>query len=466
MNLIPDFRRLLSRTEPVIEDTDAKAAAYIAGGSADEAELDRNLRRPIRGGLIVVGLMFATLALWAFLSISGAVMAIGIVRVENNSKDLRRLEGGTVRQILVREGQLVKKGQVLLRFDDTQSKAVVDVFQNSVDSARANIARFQAEAANASTVTFPAELTNRAADPRVATLMETQRALFATRMMLYRSQAEVLGSQAQQLTTQLSGLRIQAQSIDDQAVLVQQELRDIRELSRQGYAPETRRLALERQAVNVNGQRGAMTAEMARVRQAVGEVQLQIAQLQDKHQTEVADGIRTAQDQLSENEPRLRATLAQLTQTEIRAPVTGYVFNLSQFTEGGVAGQGQLLMSIVPANAKMIISAEVQPKDIADVKVGMPARVTLTAYDSQTTPSIEGKVTLVSADAKFNEKTGASFFTAEVTITPAELAAAGPNVKLSPGMQAQVAIVTGGRSIMSYLMKPFTDAVKDSMRER
>jgi HlyD family type I secretion membrane fusion protein len=466
VNLIPDFRRLLSRTEPVIKDTDAGAAAYIAGNAADDAELDRNQRRPIRGGLIVVGLMFATLALWAFLSISGAIMAIGTVRVENNSKDLRRLEGGTVREILVREGQLVKKGQVLIRFDDTQSKAVVDVFQNGVDSARANIARFQAEAANASAVTFPAELTSRASDPRVATLMETQRALFSTRMMLYRSQAQVLGSQAQQLSTQLSGLRIQAQSVDDQAVLVQQELRDVRELSRQGYAPETRRLALERQAVNVNGQRGAMTAEMARVRQSVGEIQLQIAQLQDKHQTEVADGIRAAQDQLSENEPRLRATLAQLNQTEIRAPVTGYVFNLSQFTEGGVAGQGQLLMSIVPANARMLISADVQPKDIADVKVGMPARVTLTAYDSQTTPAINGKVTLVSADAKFNEKTGNSFFTAEVTITPADLAAAGPNVKLSPGMQAQVAIVTGGRSIMSYLMKPFTDAVKDSMRER
>ncbi len=466
MNLLPDFRRLLSRSQPEVADTDEAAAAYISGNSAGDAEIERNLKRPIRGGLIVVGLMFATLLLWAFLSISGAVMAMGIVRVENNSKDLRRLEGGTVRQILVREGQLVRKGQVLLRFDDTQSQAMVDVFQNNVDSARANIARFQAEAAKASTVIFPAELTARSGDPRVATLMETQRTLFATRTMLYRSQAEVLGSQVQQLSTQLSGLNVQALSIDDQADLVQQELRDVRELSRQGYAPETRRLALERSAVEVRGRRGAMTSEMARARQRMGEIRLQIAQLQDKHQTEVADGIRAAQDQLAENEPRLRALLAQLTQTEIRAPVTGYVFNLTQFTEGGVAGQGQLLMSIVPANAKMIIAAEVAPKDIADIKVGMPARVTLTAYDTQTTPAVEGTVTLVSADARVNEKTGNSFFTAEVTITPANLAAAGPNVKLSPGMQASVAIVTGGRSIMSYLMKPFTDAVKDSMRER
>lgn len=466
MNLLPDLRRFLTRAEPEPEPTsDEAVAAYVAGGD-DEAQLRRSLRRPIIGGSIVVGLMFLTLLLWAFLSISGAVLAMGVVRVENNSKEIRRLEGGTVRRILVREGQLVRKGQLLIRFDDTQGKAALDIYQNNVDSARANIARFQAEAAGASDVSFPPELTSRGGDPTVAALMATQRTLFHTRMLLYRSQAQVLQSQAQQLATQLSGLAIQAQSIDDQTMLVQQELRDVRELSRQGYAPESRRLALERNAVNIRGQRGSMTADMARVRQSIGEIRLQVAQLENKHQTEVADGIRTAQDQLAENEPKLRAALAQVSQTEIRAPVTGYVFNLTQFTEGGVAGQGQLLMQIVPANSKLIVSADIAPRDIADVKVGMPARVTLTAYNTHTTPPVDGKVTLVSADAKTSEKTGASYFVAEVTIAPADLARAGPNVKLTPGMQANVAIVTGSRSIMGYLIQPFTDALHDSMREK
>jgi len=467
VKLLPDLRRLLTRTEPELDpDSDEAAAAYISPNVDNDAELRRSLRKPIIGGLIVVGLLIATLLLWALLSISGAVLAQGIVRVENNSKDIRRLEGGIVRQILVREGQSVTKGQLLIRFDDTQSKAVVDVYQNNVDSARANIARFQAEAANAADVQFPYELTSRSADPRVAALMEAQRSLFHTRMLLYRSQAEVLQSQAQQLATQLSGLRIQARSIDDQTELVQQELRDVRELSRQGYAPESRRLALERNAVNIRGQRGSMTAEMARAGQSIGEIRLQIAQLENKHQTEVADGIRQAQDQLSENEPKLRSTLMQVTQTELRAPVTGYVFGLTQFTEGGVATQGQLLMQIVPANAKMIVAAEIAPKDIADVKVGMPARVTLTAYSTRTTPPVEGHVVLVSADAKVNEKTGGSYFLAEVSITPEELAKAGPEVQLTPGMQAGVAIVTGSRSILAYLVQPFTNALHDSMREK
>ena len=465
MNLLPDFRRMLGRTEPE-PDSDEAAKAYISSEMIDDAQLQQKLRRPIIGGSIVVGLLFVGLLLWAFLSISGAVLAPGVVRVENNSKDIKRLESGIVREILVREGQRVARGQLLIRFDDTQSKAVVDVYQNNVDSARANIARFQAEAANASDVVFPPELTTRAADPRVATLLATQRGLFQTRMLLYSSQAQVLRSQAAQLTTQISGMHIQAQAIDDQAGLVQQELRDVRELNRQGYAPQSRLLALERSAVSVKGQRGSMTADMARARQSIGEIQLQIAQLENKHQTEVADGIRAAQDQLAESEPKLRATLAQLGQSEIRAPVTGYVFNLTQFTEGGVTGQGQLLMQIVPANAKTVVSAEIAPKDIADVKVGMPARVTLTAYSSNTHAPIEGRVTLVSPDARVNEKTGQAHFLAEVTITPAELAASGPDVKLTPGMQASVAIVTGSRSILGYLVEPFTNAMRDAMREK
>jgi len=467
VNLLPDFRRLLVRAEPEVEpDSDEAAAAYVSGNTDDEAQLRRSLRRPIIGGTLVVVAMFVTLLLWAFLSISGAVLAGGTVKVENNSKDIRRLEGGVVRKIYVREGQRVSKGQLLIRFDDTQGRAVVDVYQNNVDSARANIARFQAEATNAPGVAFPPELTSRASDPRVAALIETQRTLFQTRMLLYRTQIQVLQSQAQQAATQLAGLRIQAQSVDDQGVLVQQELRDVRELSRQGYAPESRLLSLERTAVQVKGQRGSMTQDMARARQSIGEAQLQIAQIQNKHQTEVADGIRSAQDQLAESEPKLRASLEQAGQTEIRSPVTGYVFNLSQFTEGGVAGQGQLLMQVVPTNARMIVSCEVDPKDIADVKVGMPARVTITAFSARTTPPITGHVTLVSADAKVNERTGMSRFAAEVTITPAELAEAGPDVKLTPGMQAQVAIVTGSRSILAYLLQPFTNAMHDSLREK
>lgn len=464
MSLLPDLRKMLVRAEPL----DAEGTAEtIAHGTADDAELERTVQRPMMIGGLLVFILAIGLLIWAAVfKISGAVMAPGVVKVENNSKTLSRLESGVVREILVREGQKVVRGQPLLRFDDTQTKAAVDIFQGVVDSSNAQIARFNAEAVNASDISFPPDLIRRSADPQVAALLASQRALFENRMMLYRSQSMVLNSQAQQLGSQISGMQIQAQSIDDQAKLVKEELDGVRELSRQGYAPNSRLLALERGAVQVKGQKGSMLAEMSRIRQAIGQVRLQIAQLEDRRQTEISDGIRAAQERLSDAAPKLRTVLEQQQQTEIRAPVTGYVFNLTQFTEGGVAGGGQTLMQIVPSNTQLVIAAEVLPRDIADVRLGMPARVTLMGFNPRTVSPVEGKVTLVAADARVNEKSGSSYFMVEVTVPAAELAKAGPNVHLAPGMQASVAIVTGQRTILDYLLEPFTDSMRSALKER
>lgn len=465
MKLLPDLRRMLTRIESVPEEQDAPATFTPTASS--EAELERSLRRPMKmGGIVILGLIFFLLIWAAIFRISGAVLATGVVRVENNSKNLSRLETGVVRQILVREGQKVAKGQLLLRFDDTQPGATVDIYQSVVDSSNAQIARFQAEAAGASTVTYPAELQRRAGDPRVAALLQGQTALFETRMTLYRSQALVLSSQAQQLQSQVGGLNIQAQAIDDQGKLIREELDGVRELARQGYAPNSRLLALERNTVQVRGQKGSIMSDIARVRQSIGEIRLQIAQLEDRHQTEVADGIRTAQEKLADAVPKLRTAMMLRQQAEMRAPVAGYVFNLTQFTEGGVAPAGQTLMQIVPSNAELVIAAEVAPRDISDVRKGMPARVTLLGFNPRLVSPVDGKVTLVSPDAKTNEKTGISYFMTEITVPAGNLAKAGPNVHLAPGMPTSVAIVTGKRSILDYLLEPFTDSMRTALRER
>jgi HlyD family type I secretion membrane fusion protein len=454
---------MLTRAEPLDSVETSEAVAH-PDALAEEDE--RAIQRPMMiGGLLVLLLTFGLLIWAALFNITGAVLAAGVVKVENNSKTLNRLESGVVRQILVREGQKVAKGQLLIRFDDTQAKAGVDILQGVVDSSTAQIARFNAEAANAADVRFPSDLLSRAGDPQVAALLETQRALFHSRMMLYRSQAMVLNAQLQQLGSQLQGMQIQAQSVDDQAKLVREELSIVRDLSRQGYAPNSRLLALERSAIQVKGQKGAMLSDLARTRQRMGEIKLQIAQLEDRHQAEVSDGIRASQERLADAAPKLRTVLEQQQQTEIHAPVAGYVFNLTQFTEGAVAGAGQPLMQIVPTNTQLVISADVPPRDIADIRRGMTARVTLTGFNPRKVSPIEGKVTLVSADARVSEKAG-SFFSVEVTVPANELAKAAPGVHLAPGMQASVAIVTGERSILDYLLEPFTDSIKSAMKER
>jgi HlyD family type I secretion membrane fusion protein len=424
------------------------------------------MRRPIvLGMLVVVVLVFGAL-LWASLApIAGAAVASGTVRVENNSKTLRHREGGVIRKIYVREGQKVRAGQVLIQFDRVQSQASVDIYRSAYDTALANIARFQAEADNAAQIHFPQELLDRQSDPQVQALLDSQRMLFQTRMALYRSEATVLAGQARQLVTQIGGLRAQAAAADAQSGLVDEELTGVSELEKQGYAPRSRLLALQRSAAGIKGQRGSITSDIARARQSIGEIQLQIAQLNDKRQTDAAQGLSEAQAKLTDAAPKLRQTASSLQETVVRAPVDGYVFNLTQYTEGGVAQPGEMLMQIVPANVPLLISAQIHPMNISDVRVGMPARVTLTAYNPRTTPQVDGTVTLVGADAKIDEVTKRPYYEALIKVNPEELAQAGPNVRLTPGMPVSVAVVTSSRTVMDYLLGPLVDAMRVSMRE-
>lgn len=425
------------------------------------------LRRPILlGSLISLVLVFGLLVWAALFSISGAVVAQGTVRVENNVKQLRYRDGGIVRQILVREGDHVQAGQVLIRFDQITAQANVDILRGMHDSLLAQIARFQAEAAGASAVRFPAELLARQNDPQVSALLAGQRALFSARMMLYHSQAGVLGNQSGQLATQVAGLRAQAVATDAQSDLIDDELKGVADLNKLGYAPRSRLLALQRSAAQLKGQRGSVTSDIGRTTQAIGDVRLQIAQLDDKRETDAADGLRDSQEKLADTVPKLRAAEQSLAETVVRAPVEGYVFNLTQFTIGGVAQPGETLMQIVPAHEPLEITAMIRPSDIAEIHVGQAARITLNAYNARTTPQIDGVVDLVGADAGVDEATKSTYYTIKVRVPPAELAKAGKDVHLSPGMPATVSVVTSSRTIMDYLLGPMTEAMRTAMRER
>jgi HlyD family type I secretion membrane fusion protein len=435
---------------------------------AGESEIIRlRMRRPIVLGSLVVLVLVVGLLIWAaFSSLQGAVVAVGTVRVENNSKVLKTRQGGIVRQILVREGQPVQNGQVLMRLDAIEAQASVDVWQAQYDSALADIARFQAMLANAPDITFPRDLVARQSDPRVMALIAGQRALFQSGMMLYRSQAAVLRSQAQQLQTQIQGMRAQAAATDAQSSTIVDELGGVRELNQLGYAPKSRVLALERSRAQLGGQRGSLTSDMARARQEIGNIQIQIVQLDEKRATEAATGIRTAQDKLTESAPKLRATTETLAQTVVRAPVAGRVFGLTQYTEGGVVQPGEELLQVVPSGTPLTIETRVRPEDIARIAPGMKAEVTLTAYNPRTTPPIDGVVTNVSADAMADKENGTSYYRVQVKIDAAEAAHLGDGVSLTPGMQAHVNIVTGSRTILDYLLSPFTEAMRTAMRER
>ncbi|HWI85672.1 MAG TPA: HlyD family type I secretion periplasmic adaptor subunit [Sphingomonas sp.] len=438
--------------------------------NAGESEIIRlRLRRPIFAGSMVVLILVFGLLLWAFIGhITGAVVAAAQIRVEGNSKVIKHREGGIIRRIYVREGQLVRRGQVLMQLDPIQAETNVAVWQAQYDSALADMARLQAQQAGTMEIHFPPELLARQSDPQVAALLAGQRALHGSTMLLYSSQANVLRSQASQMQTQIQGMRAQAASVDMQSGSIGDELRGVRELNRLGYAPKTRVASLERGAAQLTGQKGSVLADIARTQQGIGGVRLQIAQLEEKRQTEAATGIRQALDKLTEAAPKLRATSQSLYQTMVRAPVDGYIFNLTQFTEGGVAAPGERLLDIVPTGTELILNAHVRPNDIADVRIGMPAQITLTAYNPRTTPQIDGRVTLVSADATVDEQSSnrEPYYLVQIKVDPGQLARIGNGVHLTPGMQASVNIVTGSRTIMDYLLGPMTEAMRTALREK
>jgi len=448
-------------------------STYVAPtfGGEDSGQMDpalqRRLRRPMAIGAGVIGAFVVGLGLWAsFTPLSSGVTAPAEVRVESNRKTLRASrEGGTVRQILVREGQLVRAGQPLLLFNDVEARAAVDVYQNQYDVLLAQNARFSAEATNRTSLQFPPELTARSADPRVASLIRDQEFLFTTRLQLFQSQSAVLGQRIEQLETQVQGLQAQVASIDEQRRLTEEELSGYRKLNEQGYAPKTLILRYERSLAELGGRKGQLSADIARMRQQMGETRLQLVQLRDERQSQAAEGLRDSQSKISDVVPRLTTARQSLQQTVVRSPVDGYVFNLTQFTVGGVVGSGELLMDVVPSGAPLTVTAMVKPEDVDQVSVGMPARVRLTGLNQRFNDDLNATVAVVSADRITNEQTGVAFYRVELRIPPAELKKLKRGVELTPGMPASAMIVTGQRTVMGYLISPITDTLRDAFRE-
>ncbi len=381
----------------------------------------------------------------------------------DNRKSVEQLDGGVVRKINVREGDKVVKGQVLFLMDDTQARAQVDVLSNEYDGLLAQKARLDAELADAPEVTFPPELLARRSDPRVDSLIKGQETLFRANRGVYDSQVGVLNQRLQQSKSRTQGLQAQVNAVDQENKLVADELQGVQTLYDRGFAPKSRLLALQRSQADLEGTRGAHVADIAASGQAAGETQMQLAQVRQQRATQSADILRQVEVQIADALPKLRAAQAVLDRTVVRSPADGYVLGLTQFTEGGVAKPGERLADIVPQNTPLQARVMIKPDAIHDVHVGMNAQVKLTGFP-RSTPPFNAKVVTVSADRVTDEK-GNSFFTAELVVDPAELKKA-PTVKLSPGMPLQAIIVTKNRSVLEYLVDPFTSTFADSLHER
>lgn len=428
--------------------------------------LQARLRRPMIIGAWVIGLLVVGLGLWAALTpLASGISAPGDVAVDFNLKTLRHREGGTVNQILVREGQQVRAGQPLMTFRDTEARASVEVLQNQADILMSQAARASAEAVGKTTLEFPPELTARMSDPRVASLVRDQQFLFTTREQLYQSQNSVLTQRLEQIQNQIQGAQAQVASVNEQADLTDQEMSGYKTLYAKGYAPKQLILRYERSMAELVGRRGSLTAEIARLKQQQGETRMQMVSMTNQRHTQAAEELRDAQGKLADVLPRLTAASTTLASTVVRAPVDGYVFNLTQFTPGGAAAPGEVLMQVVPSNAPLFVQAMIKPQDIESVHVGQHARVRILAFDPRWHSPMDAKVVMVSPAKITNEKTGQAFYRVDVRIEPKELVKLKPGERVTPGMPASVMMITGKRTLLGFLISPITDTLEHAFRE-
>ena len=432
---------------------------------ADVASSKRPVWRPLRLALVIILFGVGGVFGWgAFAMIDSAVVAPGTLMVEGNRRNVQHLEGGIVGEVLVRDGTMVVAGQALIRLDDTRVRAGLNVVLDETDRARARIAVLTAEREEAPAPLFPPELMARRTDPKVAEILSVQQEEFIARRNALQGQIEILTQRALQLQKQIDGLNVRIDSNDRQLALVRQEILGVEGLVRMGLERLPRLLSLQREEARLIGERGEAIENVARTQQAVGEAEMQRAQLVRSRQEEIAKELRELQGRLLELREREISANDQLMRLTIDAPEAGMVMDLRYTTRGGVIAPGSQVAAIVPQEERLVVEVQITPVDVDTVRIGMPASIRLSHAAARTTPILEGAVERISPDRMTDQRTGMPYFEARIAFAPEELAKH-EALRLQPGMHAEVLIRRGERSFASYLARPLADRFAKSIRE-
>jgi HlyD family secretion protein len=417
-------------------------------------------------GLAMVVVLVVGLGGWASTAeISGALIAPGQIVVETNVKKVQHPTGGVVGELLARDGDKVRAGQIVVRLDDTVTKANLAIVTKNLDAALARAARLQAEQRGLDRITFPPQLTDRARDPDVVTVMASEGKLFEVRVNGRAGQKAQLRERVTQLNEEISGLTAQEKAKDEEIALVQKELEGVRDLYNKRLIQISRLTTLERDSARLNGERAQYIAARAQARGKITETELQIIQVDKDVVSEVSKDLREANDKIGEFVERKVTAEDQLRRVDIRAPQDGIVEQTSVHTVGGVITAGDTIMLIVPQTDDLQVEAKVNPQDIDKLQVGQKTLLRLSAFNQRTTPELNGTVSRVSPDVTTEQRTGQSYYTIRVSMPPEEIARLG-EAKLIPGMPVEAFVQTGDRTMMSYLMKPLHDQLMRAFREK
>ena len=426
----------------------------------------KSILRHLFFSVIVIVLLVGGIGSWAYTSeFAGAVIAQGSLVVDSNVKKVQHPTGGVVAELNVRDGDQVKLGDIVIKLDDTQTRANLQIVTKGLDEFGARRAREEAELEGEQDVTFPDALLARRDDPEVDRIIRGERKLFETRRGAREGLKAQLTERVSQSQEEITGLTAQVASKEKQIEWIQQELEGVRDLWAKKLVQFNRVTSLEREQARLEGERGQLIASIAQAKGKISETKIQILQIDQDMRTEVGKDLADIRGKTAELIEKRVAAEDQLKRIDIRAPQNGMVHQLDVHTVGGVISAGQQIMLVVPAADKLIVEAKVQPQDIDQLRLGQTAVMRFTNFNSRTTPEITGAVSVISADVTTDQRTGLSYYTVRIAVPPDELARLDA-LKLIPGMPVEVFVQTTIRTVVSYFVRPFQDQIARTFREK
>ncbi|MEM8649303.1 MAG: HlyD family type I secretion periplasmic adaptor subunit [Pseudomonadota bacterium] len=433
------------------------------------SSIPRSSKMPIIGGILVLAATFGGFGYWSVTApVAGAVVSTGTFVATGQNKIVQHLEGGIIKDIEVKEGDIVEEGQVLVNLDETAAKANLRRLILRKLRLDATAARLRAEAAREDTFVLPKIVTERRADPDVKSIIDSQSLAFETRTAKSKSEVAVFEHSKDALNELLQGGLAQLKSVREQQEILEQEIQAKESLRKQGIVSKTELLRVKRDLVNLTGEEGRLVATVGDSRQRIARANAQIAQLINEASELAVQELHTVSAELDDVREQVRAATDVLDRLTIRAPVNGVVVRLQYHTSGGVIEGGRSVMEILPIREDLVIQTQIRPKDINNVKVGQEAGIRLSGLNPRTTPVVDGKVVYVSADALPNEQRGSrnqsDIYVARVQIEKSVYEELN-DFQPTPGMPVEVFIRTRDRTFFDYLTEPIKDSFNRAFRE-
>lgn len=421
--------------------------------------------RPLFWGFATLAILIGGLGTWSvFTTLSGAIISHGQIEVSQKRQVVQHPDGGVVREILVREGMEVSADDVLMRLDGSALQSELAIVEDQLLELGARQARLQAQSEAADEMAFPPNLFEAAEAAGGSDILAGQEALFANQAEILAQTMDQRQTRIRQIDSQIDGIVAQQDAIRAQISLLEAELATLRDLLDKGLTQSARVSALDRELAQLKGRLGELTSARAEAAGRITEIEIEMTAIVTQQREKAAAELRDVAASLSELQERKAALIEKRSRLEIRSPSSGLVLGLQITTPNSVIRAADALMYIVPQDRPLLVAARVPVTHVDEVHSGQDVRLVFSALPSRLMPELFGKVTLVSADALSDERTGTSYFRAEVALDPKALQALG-EVQLVPGMPVDVYIRTGDRTPLSYLVKPFTDYFRAAFRE-